>query len=62
MTDSSAFKFEIVSRTGVQAKKIRWNLTPPLLYEEVLRRGEAMIAENGPLVIYTGKATGRSAE
>lgn len=61
MTDSSAFKFEIVSRTGVQAKKIRWNLTPPLLYEEVLRRGEAMIAEKGPLVIYTGKATGRSA-
>jgi len=60
MTDSSAFKFEIVSRTGVQAKKIRWNLTPPLLYEEVLRRGEAMIAEKGPLVIYTGKATGRS--
>lgn len=61
MMESSAFKFEIVSRTGVQAKKIHWNLTPPLLYEEVIRRGEAMIAENGPLVIYTGKATGRSA-
>ncbi|PKN87605.1 MAG: phosphoenolpyruvate carboxykinase (ATP) [Chloroflexi bacterium HGW-Chloroflexi-8] len=59
--ESSTFKFEIVSRTGVQAKKIHWNLTPPLLYEEVIRRGEAMIAENGPLVIYTGKATGRSA-
>ena len=61
MMESSTFKFEIVSRTGVQAKKIHWNLTPPLLYEEVIRRGEAMIAENGPLVIYTGKATGRSA-
>ncbi|OJX40504.1 MAG: phosphoenolpyruvate carboxykinase (ATP) [Chloroflexi bacterium 44-23] len=61
MIESSLFQFEIISRTTVQAKKIRWNLTPPLLYEEVVRRGEAMIAENGPLVIYTGKATGRSA-
>lgn len=61
MPDNSPFSFEIVSRTQVQAKKIRWNLNPPLLYEEVIRRGEAMIAENGAMVIYTGKATGRSA-
>lgn len=61
MPDNSPFTFEIVSRTQVQAKKIRWNLNPPLLYEEVIRRGEAMIAENGAMVIYTGKATGRSA-
>ncbi len=44
----------------IQARKIHWNLTPPLLYEEVVKRGEAMIAEHGPLVVYTGKSTGRS--
>jgi phosphoenolpyruvate carboxykinase (ATP) len=61
MSEGLTSRFELVTKTGVQAKKIRWNLTPPLLYEEVIKRGEAMIAERGPLVIYTGKSTGRSA-
>lgn len=41
-------------------KRVYWNLTPPLLYEEIVKRGEALIADNGPLVVYTGKCTGRS--
>ena len=53
-------RFELVTKTVVQTKNIHWNLQPALLYEEVIRRGEAMTAENGPLVIYTGKCTGRS--
>src|SRR5438128_8320586 len=36
------------------------NPTPPMLYEEAIRRGEARIAEGGPLVVDTGKHTGRS--
>jgi len=60
MFNQPGSRFELVTKTTVQAKKIYWNLTPPLLYEEVIQRREAMIADAGPLVIYTGKCTGRS--
>jgi phosphoenolpyruvate carboxykinase (ATP) len=36
------------------------NLSPPRLYEEAIRRDEAMIAEGGPLLAVTGEHTGRS--
>lgn len=52
--------FDLVTKTQVQAKKTHWNLTPPLLYEHIIKQNEAMMAEFGPLVIYTGKCTGRS--
>jgi phosphoenolpyruvate carboxykinase (ATP) len=52
--------FDLVTKTQVQAKKTYWNLTPPLLYEHIIKQNEAMVAEFGPLVIYTGKCTGRS--
>lgn len=52
--------FAISPESTIHARRVHWNLTPPLLYEEVVRRGEAMIASHGPLVIYTGKCTGRS--
>jgi phosphoenolpyruvate carboxykinase (ATP) len=60
MFDRPGPRFELVTKTMVEARKIHWNLTPPLLYEEVIQRREAMLAESGPLVIYTGKSTGRS--
>jgi phosphoenolpyruvate carboxykinase (ATP) len=60
MFDSHNARFELVTKTVIQTKKVYRNLTPPLLYEEVIRRGEALTALNGPLVIYTGKCTGRS--
>ena len=37
-----------------------WNLAAPALYEQAVRRGEASIAEGGPLVALTGQHTGRS--
>ena len=37
-----------------------WNLAPAALYEEVIRRGEGMIAAEGPMVCRTGEHTGRS--
>lgn len=60
MFDTLSSRFELLTKTTIQARKVYWNLTPPVLYEEVIKRGEAATAENGPLVIYTGKCTGRS--
>ncbi|MBU6266212.1 MAG: phosphoenolpyruvate carboxykinase [Sphingomonadales bacterium] len=38
------------------------NLGTPLLVEHALRNGEGMLAADGPLVVETGKHTGRSAK
>ena len=48
------------SVTNLQAKKIHRNLVPALLYEEIIKRGEALITDHGAVVVYTGKCTGRS--
>ncbi len=55
-----------VSSHGVEdlgitdAGTIYWNLPPAALYEHAVRRGEALIAAEGPLAATTGKHTGRS--
>jgi len=41
-------------------RTIRHNLTTPALYEEAVKRGEAHIAFRGPIVVNTGKHTGRA--
>jgi phosphoenolpyruvate carboxykinase (ATP) len=41
---------------------IHWNLGPTCLVEEALKRGEGLLAKDGPLVVKTGKHTGRSAK
>ncbi len=38
-----------------------WNLNPAQLTEEAIRRNEGELAKHGPLVVKTGKHTGRSA-
>lgn len=53
--------FALTPDTVVETRKVHWNLKPPNLYEQIIRRREAMIADHGPLVVYTGKCTGRSA-
>ena len=46
---------------GIQtAGNVYWNLSIPTLYEEAIRRREAIVAANGPLVAHTGQHTGRS--
>ncbi|MDE2111802.1 MAG: phosphoenolpyruvate carboxykinase [Alphaproteobacteria bacterium] len=42
-------------------KRVYWNLRPTALYEMALRREEGHLAAAGPLVVSTGKHTGRSA-
>jgi len=45
---------------GIQAHRVRWNLSAPALYEEAVRRHEGVIAAEGPLTCRTGSHTGRS--
>ena len=40
--------------------RIHWNPTRSMLYTHALERGDAQLAENGPLVVDTGLHTGRS--
>jgi phosphoenolpyruvate carboxykinase (ATP) len=42
--------------------EIFWNLTTAPLVEHSVRRGEGLLAKDGPLVVRTGKHTGRSAQ
>jgi phosphoenolpyruvate carboxykinase (ATP) len=41
---------------------LHWNLDTPQLVEQAVSRGEGMLAKDGPLVVETGKHTGRSAK
>jgi phosphoenolpyruvate carboxykinase (ATP) len=43
------------------AATIHWNLTTAPLVEQAIARGEGKLAKDGPLVVKTGKHTGRSA-
>jgi phosphoenolpyruvate carboxykinase (ATP) len=44
----------------VRSGPVHWNLSTAALYEESIRRAEALIAAEGPLVCRTGHHTGRS--
>jgi phosphoenolpyruvate carboxykinase (ATP) len=50
-----------IDRQGItRARNVYWNLPPARLYEAAIRRGEATVAAEGPLVCTTGQHTGRS--
>ncbi len=56
----------VVSRHGLGSVGIEtgatayWNLEVPALYEQAVRRGEAVISQGGALCVKTGHHTGRS--
>jgi len=58
---------ERVPNSGLEAQgiatsaKIFWNLTSAPLVEQAVTRGEGLLAKRGPVVVKTGKHTGRSA-
>ena len=43
-------------------ENIYWNLPSPKLYEQAIRRREAILSHRGPLVVRTGYFTGRAAQ
>ena len=43
-------------------RSVRANLSTAELYEDAIRHGEGLLAADGPLVVRTGKHTGRSPE
>src|SRR5690242_3553975 len=49
-----------LERDGIAASRVYWNLPAAALYEEAVRRNEAVIAVEGPLACRTGQHTGRS--
>src|SRR3954463_14061964 len=49
-----------LEREGILTDRGACTLPPPVLYEEAVRRGEAVIAAEGPLACRTGLHTGRS--
>ncbi len=59
---------ERVARHGLGAQgidtkaELYWNLTAAPLVEHAVARGEGALAKDGPIVVRTGKHTGRSAQ
>jgi phosphoenolpyruvate carboxykinase (ATP) len=45
---------------GIDSDRVHWNPSIAGLYEEAVRREEAVIADGGPLACLTGQHTGRS--
>ena len=61
MTERSPIKGLEAQGINTQAT-VHWNLITAPLVEHAIRRGEGMLAADGPLVVETGRHTGRSAQ
>ncbi len=57
----AASDFGLKNHGILNPRKVYWNLPTGALYEEAIFRGEGRMAHHGPLVVLTGKHTGRSA-
>ncbi|MEK8023422.1 MAG: phosphoenolpyruvate carboxykinase (ATP) [Candidatus Hydrogenedentota bacterium] len=64
MSDSSRKQLlEDLRSFGLEARAdLHWNLTPPELCEEAIRRNEGMLSRYGSLIVTTGAHTGRAAK
>jgi len=41
-------------------KEVHWNLSTPVLYENIIRRSEGVLSHLGPICVQTGEYTGRA--
>jgi len=53
--------FDLSAQGIATSAALHWNLITAPLVEHAVRRGEGLLAKDGPLVVETGKHTGRSA-
>jgi phosphoenolpyruvate carboxykinase (ATP) len=54
--------FDLSAQAISTDAKVHWNMITAPLVEHAVRRGEGILAKDGPLVVETGKHTGRSAQ
>ena len=59
--DVTTPKFDLSQQGIATSATLHWNLITAPLVEMALKRGEGILAKDGPLVVETGKHTGRSA-
>ena len=57
----TASVFGLLNHGLTNLHRVYWNLPTPALYEESVFRNEGRISHRGPLVVYTGRHTARSA-
>ncbi|MBA2771701.1 MAG: phosphoenolpyruvate carboxykinase [Sphingomonas sp.] len=55
-------KFGLDAQGITTSAQLHWNLRTAPLVEHSVRRGEGLLAKDGPLVVETGEHTGRSAQ
>jgi len=60
-TDVTSSKFDLDKQGIATTAALHWNLITAPLVEMAITRGEGILAKDGPLVVATGKHTGRSA-
>ena len=59
--DVTSSKFDLDKQGIATTAALHWNLITAPLVEIAITRGEGILAKDGPLVVATGKHTGRSA-
>ena len=55
-------KYGIENHGIHNVRRVHWNHNTPMLYEEILKNGEGIVAHLGPIVVRTGLHTGRAAK
>ncbi len=55
-------RFDLAAQGIATKAQVHWNLLTAPLVEHAIRRGEGVLAKDGPLVVATGTHTGRSAQ
>ncbi len=61
MDEQGAFRSRYgLDKQGIINATVWWNLSTAALYEQAIRRREGFLAHKGPLVVGTGRYTGRS--